>query len=204
MSAPSLRSLLLEHLHKQGDGKRVCMHCPQSGSQKTVFSAGSTANAWEFHLKGKHPAQWDLIQKQRASPSEESPSDVISLAHSEGTEPLKKKQRTQQPAAAASSSSSQSSMTSPSSSSSQSSMTSHFSVTRDRPALQQLASALIQGGVSYRFVESPAFRQFLEAVRCSSSLPMNISLSMKSEWMWREISYFNCRTSTAVVAYSIR
>jgi hypothetical protein len=161
----------------------VCMHCPQSGSQKTVFSAGSTANAWEFHLKGKHPAQWDLIQKQRASPSEESPSDVISLAHSEGTEPLKKKQRTQQPAAAASSSSSQSSMTS------------HFSVTRDRPALQQLASALIQGGVSYRFVESPAFRQFLEAVRCSSSLPMNISLSMKSEWMWREISYFNCRTS---------
>jgi hypothetical protein len=137
---PSLRSLLLLHLRTEPDGKRICIHCPSTGSQKTVFSAGTAANAWEFHLNRRHKEKWEELQQQstRSAP-EESPSDIISLAPTESSEPLQKKQRTEQPAAAASSSSGQSSMTS------------HFSVTRDRPALQQLASALIQGGVSYRF-----------------------------------------------------
>jgi hypothetical protein len=44
MSAPSLRSLLLEHLRKLPDGTRICMRCPATGSQKTIFAAGSRQN----------------------------------------------------------------------------------------------------------------------------------------------------------------
>jgi hypothetical protein len=169
MSAPSsVRALLLQHLRQESDGKRICILCPQTGSEKVIFAATTGANAWEFHLRGKHKQQWAAVEKfkQQRKSAQVVESDIVSAT--ESSEPSQKKQRIheQQPAAAAAASSS----------SVCSSLTNHFTVVRDKAALQLLASALIQGGVSYRFVETPGFRQFLEATRWQGPLPSRYAL----------------------------
>jgi hypothetical protein len=164
----SVRSLLLQHLRKESDGKRICILCPQTGSDKVVFAATTGAHAWEYHLEHKHRPQWAEVEKLKQQKKSAQVSDVVSAA--ESSEPSQKKQRIhEQPAAASSSSQTVSS--------GQSSLTNHFTVVvRDKAALQLLASALIQGGVSYRFVETHGFRQFLEAMRWKGPLPSRYAL----------------------------
>ena len=155
----SKRAVLLTYLTKQSDGSHSCNLC--SDLAPTKFSANSGATTWQYHLQHKHSLIWRDIDARLRSTSASTVAASTEVEESVGSPPPAKRQRQESTLSSSSARSTQS----------VSNIRDHFPAAEQLNPFPLLAHALTMGGIAYRFVESPAFRQFLAAIKWRGVMP---------------------------------